>query len=211
MTILFLTDSLSLPREGGLEKVNYEDTFPFLLKKKFKEDNCIFLGIGGATITDLHRQATYYSGLKPDLVFLQCGIVDCAPRPFRRIETRIINKLKIRFLFDPIKNILVKYRNYKFTSLHKFNILTNELNNIFKHSKVYSIGILPSSEEYERKLPGITKAINNYNSILESNLLYIDVLDFPRDGFLSDFHHLNKIGHDYIYKKICSIINKQNA
>ena len=69
MTILFLTDSLSLPREGELEKVNYEDTFPFLLKKKFKEVNCIFLGIGGATIADLHRQANYYRGLKPDLVF----------------------------------------------------------------------------------------------------------------------------------------------
>ena len=211
MTILFLTDSLSLPRNGKIEKVHYEDSFPFLLKKNFKQHNFIFLGIGGATITDLYRQSIYYSDLNPDLVFLQCGIVDCAPRPFRRIETEIINKLKIRFLFDPIKNILVKYRNYKFTSLHKFNILTNELNNIFKHSKVYSIGILPSSEEYERKLPGITKAINNYNSILESNLLYIDVLDFPRDGFLSDFHHLNKIGHDYIYKKICSIIKKQNA
>lgn len=210
MTILFLTDSLSLPREGELEKVSYEDTFPFLLTKNFSEHNFIFLGIGGATIIDLYRQSAYYSGLKPDLVFLQCGIVDCAPRPFRKIETRIINKLNIRFLFNPIKNILIRYRNYKFTSLDMYTRTASKFVDVFKCSKFYPIGILPSSEGYEKILPGITESIDKYNKILSSNSLYINNSDFPLDGFLSDFHHLNKKGHDYIYKKLVSIINEYN-
>ncbi len=208
MTILFLTDSLSLPRDGKIEKVKYEDTYPFLLKKKFAEHDFIFLGIGGATITDLHRQSSYYKGVNPDLVFIQCGIVDCAPRPFRKLETKIINKLKLRFLFKPVVKYLVKHRNYKYTKPNTFNTLLSKMkNDFFFNAKVYGIGILPASEQYEQKLKGITKSIKTYNLIIADNLIYIDNIDFPEDGVLSDFHHLNKKGHKFIFKKLEKIRN----
>jgi len=207
MTILFLTDSLSLPRDGKTEKVKYENTYPFLLKEKFKEHNFIFLGIGGATITDLYRQSSYYKGINPDLVFIQCGIVDCAPRSFRKIETKIINILRLRFLFKPFLKSLTKYRKYRYTDQKVFHDLISKIkNDYFSNSKVYGIGILPAGKEYEQKLVGITKSIENYNKIIADNLMYIDNSDFPKDGVLSDFHHLNKKGHNVIFNKIISIL-----
>jgi len=212
MKILFLTDSLSLPRDGKDEKVFYEDTYPYLLKKKYKEIDFVFLGIGGATATDLYRQSSYYKGLNADLVFLQCGIVDCAPRPFRKTESIIIKKLKLRFLFKPLVKFLTKYRNYRYSSPSRFNKSTKRIKqNAFADVSMYSIGILPASNEYEKKLPGIIKSINKYNNILKRNYDFIDTSDIPFDGILSDHHHLNKKGHLIIFNKLTSIINKHKV
>jgi len=210
MRFLFLTDSLSLPRNGKVEKVSYEETYPYLLKKTFPQHDFVFLGIGGSTIKDLYRQSSYYVDLKPDLTFIQCGIVDCAPRPFRKLETRIINKLKLRFLFKPFVKWLVKNRGYKYTKIKTFdNTIKELLSNQFQNYKNYAIGILPASVEYEQKLKGITQSINDYNNVLKSNYTnhFIDNTDFPKNGLLSDFHHLNAKGHQFIFKKISKIIH----
>ena len=133
--------------------------------KKIQVDNIILFSLGYAivVIIAITLQAWLQSRLSEQFNLNVASITNLFYTPFiycfisyNLLKPWILkkrsSKLKIRFLFDPIKNILVKYRNYKFTNLHKFNILTNELNTIFKHSKVFSIGILPSSEEYEKKL-----------------------------------------------------------
>ena len=59
MKILFITDSLAFPRVFP-EQVNYEETYLFLLKKKFPNIDFIHLGFGGATIDKLYYYSEYY-------------------------------------------------------------------------------------------------------------------------------------------------------
>ncbi|MEO8254200.1 MAG: hypothetical protein ABI554_07395, partial [Flavobacterium sp.] len=96
MKILFLTDSLSLPRKYDGGEVIYEDTYICKLREKYPEILISDVAIGGAKITDLLVQCFYYKQFKPDLVFIQCGIVDCAPRSFSLLEKVIIDKLRLR-------------------------------------------------------------------------------------------------------------------
>ena len=90
--VLFITDSLAFPRTEP-EAVMYEDTYIALLKAAFPQCDFIHHGRGGATIVDLFKHSTYYhETLKPDLVFMQSGVVDCAPRALTVVEQQVISR-----------------------------------------------------------------------------------------------------------------------
>ena len=76
--LLLITDSLGLPRLFP-EKTEYEDTYPNLLKKHFI---IMQYSKGGGTIIELYEQTGYFKAFEPDVIILQSGIVDCAPRPY---------------------------------------------------------------------------------------------------------------------------------
>ena len=85
--ILLLSDSIALPRVRP-EKVTFEETYPNLLRQKgFKIHQ---VSIGGATSTTLLSQLHYHIHFSPDIVILQVGIVDCAPRFANKYEIFII-------------------------------------------------------------------------------------------------------------------------
>lgn len=211
MKVLILTDSLGLPRDVDGIKVAYEETYPYLLKKKYQNIEIIHVGIGGATIVDIYRQICYYSVIKADLTFIQCGIVDCAPRAFRKFESKVINKLKLKSLFDPLVYALRKYRKHTYTSPREFKKylrLTNSKNH--QDEKFYYLGILPGSEAYEKLLPNITKQVKKYNGFLKNqNQHYIDNQNFDTDGILPDHHHLSAKGNVIIFNKISAIIDQK--
>jgi lysophospholipase L1-like esterase len=209
MKILILTDSLSLAREHEGKIISYEETYPYLLKKQFPHIDFSFTCIGGATIEILYSQLDYYKYFRPDLVILQCGIVDCAPRAFSPFERKIINKLGLVKLLKKTIYLLRKHRGYKYTSLKDFKKYSKKFKTLLEpNSNIYSIGILPASSSYEAKVPGIQKSIKKYNEILSNNFLFISTNDFPEDGFLSDFFHLNSKGHKIILGKLAYIIQQ---
>ena len=71
--ILLLTDSLAMPREEP-ELTLYEDTYPYLLRKKYE----VFqFSKGGGLMKEFVEQTFYYNQYRPDVVILQIGIVDC--------------------------------------------------------------------------------------------------------------------------------------
>lgn len=80
--VLILSDSLALARTKP-EICLYEDTYPAFLKKGFEVHQ---VSIGGATSADLLKQVHYHKSFNPDVVILQVGIVDCAPRFISRKE-----------------------------------------------------------------------------------------------------------------------------
>ena len=109
--LIAVGDSLALP--GHLN--NYEDTWFYRLKKDLKDYDCIpifrrgitseiLVSEGGGGVDNLPMGADCLEFYKPDIVILQLGIVDCAPRLFKRdgIENKIINripyKLKDRYI-----------------------------------------------------------------------------------------------------------------
>jgi hypothetical protein len=151
------------------------------------------------------------------LVIIQSGIVDCAPRPFTRVEFKIINTVGLirRIYNSRLKDKLKawgKSRGYTNTSLNDFRHFAQRMDNIFPNATLYWNQIMPASDAYETSLPGIRKNINTYNMVLEEifGTRLITYPDFPADGLMSDFHHLSVNGHKAFYEKMLCLFEKHS-
>lgn len=207
--ILLLTDSLALPRAEP-ERCEYEDTWPELLKKHGYIVHQV--SIGGATISELLSQCNYHKMFNPDVVILQSGIVDCAPRFASKLELQILRKIPIvgKWMLNLLsKRKVRKYRNKTYTSPDGYKRGMHNVKTFYKGCKVYAIDILPSQPDYEKILEGITKNIGEYNSIIYSvfgdNVIKMEKM--PAEGIMKDFHHINSIGHQYVYQSILENLN----
>ena len=204
-TILILTDSVALPREAA--KTTWEDTYIFKLKEHFKDFQIINVSIGGASIVDIKNQIFYYKMLNPEIVILQCGIVDAAPRAFGRIEMAIIKKTHLFRLTKPFVSIFRKYRKHHYCDLKNFHLHLKTMKRELKTNQFYSIGILPASLDYEKNLPGVKKSIDKYNAILQKETIFFSTAKIPQKGIMKDHHHVNKIGLNYIFNLIIDNID----
>ena len=207
MKNLILTDSLGLPRHKP-EFCSFDDTWPVLLRKNGR--NIHQVSIGAATSQVLLKQVTYQKAFNPNLVIIQVGIVDCAPRFMSNKELDFTGALGacgrgLRFLFN--RKWIKKLRNISYINEVDFKKNILKIQNDFD-CPILALGILPASSEYENILPGVTNKINLYNNILEQNFKYFlntnETLDC--NGIMNDHHHLNKIGHHYLFKKIDEFI-----
>ena len=201
-TILIITDSVSLPRKTKRGYVKWEDTYYNKLKLEFPRYEFIYLAIGGATILDLCNQLNYYDILKPDVVILQCGIVDCCPRAFSQFEKQIIKKFKLSRLSKPFVKFLRKYRALKYVPLAKYEAALLEIKEKLNPSHFFSLSIIKAQKKYELTLKGISKNIRDYNNILKKHTKLIDLSSLPVEGILDDYHHINELGHDYIKEQL---------
>lgn len=206
--LLIMTDSVSLPRKTETGIVMWENTYINRLKKTILNYEIISIAIGGATIKDLRNQVNYYKILNPEVVILQCGIVDATPRAFGKIEMELIKKMKLFRFTKPLVGFLRKYRAHNYTTQKKFKFFLVELKSELNPKYFISLGILPSNDMYEKKVSGITKNILKYNEILENNSIYIDMSIIPKDGILDDHHHINEEGHRFIYKELKNKLNQ---
>lgn len=212
--ILIFTDSLGLPRPNP-EVVDYNETWIFLLSQKY---NIHQISVGGGELTILSAQIEYAKMFNPDFVIVQSGIVDCAPRALTKTESRILNKYKLSrnilklILTNKTLNFLRKYRKAVYTDKIVFERHVLKFLNSFG-LKLYWIGIIPATKEYEEMIPGISKKINEYNLLLKKHLKsnFIDMTDIEANCLMSDFIHLSKKGHEYIDKKISNVLDFQHA
>jgi hypothetical protein len=211
MRILVLTDSLSLPRNYSTGTVKWEDIYVSLLRKAYPDQEFIHVGIGAATIKDLHSQLNYYQNINPNIVILQTGIVDCAPRALGVLEQQIVFRLRLFRLFKPFTKILRRLRKISYTNPDEFVNTLTRIKERFPGVTVYSLGILPACSEYENKVPGISKNIHYYNELLSANTEFINVSDISYDFITEDHHHLNEKGHQFIFQKLSSVLEKNNV
>lgn len=210
--ILIIGDSLCLPRIHP-EKVDYNETWPNLLRQTGLFE--IFqIAIGGGTIKDLYEQISYYKCYNPDIVIIQSGIVDCAPRALGRIEKDIISSSRILSAIynrlNPTK-VLRKIRRITYISEKSFKNYLKIVLESFYDSQIIWIGILPASVEYEINLPGISSNIEAYNRLIQSELnskrcYFLDTKPIPIYGIMTDYHHLNSIGHKWLSDKLLEAI-----
>jgi hypothetical protein len=194
---LILTDSVALPR--GNAGTTWEDTYIHKLREKHTNYHFINVSIGGASIKDLRKQVNYYKILSPDLVVLQCGIVDASPRAFGRIEIQLIKKLHIFRFTKPFVSFLRKYRGHHYANQKEFRKYLGELQTELKPKKFIALGIIPASDEYENKIPGVSKAIKQYNEILSQKSIFLSTENLSKKGITKDHHHINKIGQEHIF------------
>lgn len=211
MKIQIFSDSLALPRAIP-QKVLYEETYPAMLSKNHVVAQ---YSKGAAIIKDLLDQTDYYKMFEPDVVFIQSGIVDCAPRPFTLFEEHFF---KLNLFTKGCKAILKRVtkpwlrniRKVAWTPPKKFKELAATFKTVYPDIPVYAIGILPARDGYEKELKGITKRIDQYNQILKEVFAprFIDTSDIPSEGIMSDHHHLTAVGHRFIYEKIVKALSE---
>lgn len=199
--ILLLTDSLALPREKP-EFCAFEDSWPQLLKQTnlFEIHQC---SIGGATSTDLLRQAHYYNTFNPDIVIVQVGIVDCTPRFISKKEKYLLAKIPVlgNKLIGYLNNPFVRERrNITYISKKEFLENLKKIKKLFKNkSKLFFVEII-GGEGYETLLPRVDDNINVYNNLLNE---VSEVVRYNQKGItMSDYHHLNENGHFCLFEAI---------
>lgn len=211
MKILCITDSLGLPRLKP-ELVEHKDTWVNILSKNFEVKS---LSIGGGIIKDFTSQLEYLKMYEPDVVIVQIGIVDCAPRALTKLENHLINKYYLtrklaNKLLPRYSHFLRRNRGISYTTLKDYARGLSRIEKTFS-CNVYAIPILRASKSYEEFLPGISKKITAYNttlkSIFENN--YIDLVSFDQGFIMSDNIHLNKSGHSYMAKIISRLLNSE--
>lgn len=208
LTVLILTDSLAFPRTEP-EVVTYEQTWVALLKRRFPDVDFVHCGRGGATIGDLFKHSAYYHGtIKPALVLMQSGIVDCAPRALSVIEQQVLQRLP---LVGPLILAIVRrnaarlrrWRKMSYTSLSDYEAFVQTFECLF--TNVHWIGVLPVNTEYESRVQGISAAVDRYNAILRRRN-YISTDDFSSLDIMSDHHHLNAGGHVRLAAKLAETV-----
>lgn len=211
MKIQIFSDSLALPREVP-QKVYYEETYPAKLAANHVVAQ---YSKGGGTIKDLYEQTFYYKMFCPDVVILQSGIVDCAPRPFTQFEEHFFT---LNFFTKGCKAILKRLtkswlrslRKVAWTPPKKFRLYCEQFKKAYPNIPILAIGILPPRPEYEKLAKGMSKRILEYNKILLDVFgeNFIDMSDMPDEGIMSDHHHMTVIGHQFVYDKIVERISK---
>jgi hypothetical protein len=205
---LLFTDSLSLPRTSPAV-CEHDNTWPELMRKEGVEI-CLSAS-GGGTIRTLHKQTFYFKeSTYFDVVIIQCGIVDCAPRFAKQWELKVLQSIPVagKFFLRLLNRSWVrKIRNISYTKPTQFEHYLNAFESSF-NCPVWFIPIIPASTAYEHELPGIQARIARYNALIMKHK-HIDLSDFPAEGIMSDHHHLNAIGHAHIAGKIIDKIRHE--
>lgn len=205
--VLVLTDSLALPRYKP-EICKYEDTWPNLLRNNYIVHQ---VSIGAATSDILLKQVNYHKLFNPDIVILQVGIVDCAPRFMSRLVLDITYQFGLlgKFLRNFFNRKWIRRRfNISYVNQKKFRFYINRIQAGFD-CPLIALTIIPASDLYEGILPGVKKRIDLYNKILKEEIKFIIETDniLKVNGVMTDHHHINKNGHEYIYSEIEKLID----
>lgn len=230
-TVRFYSDSLGLQRD---KDVFLTQRYIYLLKEywesKKKHIDIQDRARGNSNINDLLKwsiEDKKYFGEKCDVVILQEGIVDCAPRPIPRKVRNIISKMPqivrnkiISFLHknrSKMQKLGLKYYYIKpddYYEKYKIFVTNASLN----ANRVYLINIAPTNSKTEMQSPGLSNAINQYNQIIEkivkdlnaNNVFLIDVFsliknrEFEIDNYINkeDGHHITIMAHKLYAEKI---------
>jgi len=208
MRILIFTDSLSLPRSTP-EVCHHSDTWPERLRK-LGHEVCLS-AIGGATINTLFKQTFYFGNTGYfDLVIIQSGIVDCAPRFARQWEVKLLQATPVfgKLMLSALNtNFIRGLRNITYTNPNAFKQFINKFDASYA-CPVWYIPILPASPAYEQRLPGVTKNITQFNQLLPAARM-IEISKLTSNDLMSDFHHLNSTGHEVITNAIIQKIGDE--
>lgn len=230
--VLCIGDSLALP--GHLN--SYEDTWFFKLKKEFpKHDFVSFfkrqlttealvtMGGGKDGIDNWPKGGDCLEAFMPDIVILQLGIVDCAPRLLNKYERRIISLIPLGMRSSFIM-LVKKYkkRSTKNTTVSLQNFKNNLDNYLYRAEKIAKkIIIIPISIPDSTFLAKNKEALinvetyNNYYfdlALKKYDVVCTTVLspNISVNSVYQDGYHPNQLGHNFIFQELKRIISGLN-
>ncbi|MEW5681812.1 MAG: SGNH/GDSL hydrolase family protein [Pseudomonadota bacterium] len=224
--VLIIGDSMALPRKG----VPYNATWPYKLACRFKDVEFVNRSILGSTaarlnIGDAADESGCIEAYRPQIIILQLGIVDCAPRLFKR--SSIVPKL-MRYLPHGIQSRFVDFvktyrgRRAEFSYLSPVEF-RDHIEQFIRRSadfnvrKIFAVKIGPISNDVSKSSPQFDDQISIYNEILNevsnANSCF-SLIEAGFDASLADRHtvdgyHLNEKGHNSLFLAIESPLEKE--
>lgn len=231
--ILCIGDSLALPRGN---EVKYEDTWLYLLKKQFPNNDFITIFKRGITTNVLCEwggdriNKEFPAGsdclehYMPEIVILQLGIVDCAPRLLKgALERKIVSILPKYFsklYISLIKLIRKRKENNVYVSKKKFQ---KNLDDYFKRcsiqnvKKIIVIKIPIPDNRMIEKNENILNNVKAYNQIFDEfsgkypivkciNPLNPEIND---EKIYTDGYHSNKKGNMLVAESLQVLLENE--
>lgn len=227
--ILAIGDSLALPGHGN----KYEDTWIFKLKVKFPQydfityfkrqlttDVLVTMGGGEEGIDKKPKGADCLEFFKPDIVILQLGIVDCAPRLLYNLGKKIVNRLP-NFVSTSYINFikLIRKRNIENTlvPIKKFR---SNLELYFQRclkenvQKVIIVAISYPDEKMVRKNTDIGTNVDSYNMLFYEFAMKYDFITIltsldsrnSKEEIFEDGYHPNIYGNNLLFTSLAEIL-----
>lgn len=214
--VLFLTDSLGLPRL--LPEPVYDDqVWTSMVAEELRDSFSFFYYTNAglhtsAIVSTLNNQL---GAFRPDVIVFQVGIVDCAPRSMKENERKVLERLP-KLLREPIKKriktnygSIVLKRDITYVSREAFENNLKLIKKFYERTEFVVIPIAPATEGYIEKNPLICRNIDDYNAILHRIFgdKFCDDLWSASDIdhlFLSDHHHLSVSGNEHLSLHVVS-------
>lgn len=225
-------DSLSMPR--AVLGIRLTDTYPELLAESIREATgrrVIVWNRSGGALTIRNLQQSYFNDFpyfdpsERQMLILQFGVVDCAPRPLPRLLRGVLSRAP-RNIREPVVHWLHEHRAPLLRAGVRFQIVgekpfREKLLAWIRHAtaafdRVILIGIAPINAETHEQSPGFSIAIKRYNGIMAEtvrtvaaeNLSFIDVHREILEGGIGrlidrDGHHLTLAAHAF-YARLLS-------
>lgn len=211
--VLVITDSLGLPRPEP-ELLMDEDCWSHKIAKLDGIDVYHYMRGGYSTKKLAKELKGYLSGYKPDIILLQIGIVDCAPRALGSLELKLISKIPviskwIHFLVKKYRAEIIRRRKITYVPPSKFEKNLTKFKQHFEGADIFALPIAPANKSYIAHSPGIEKNIVDYNEILKRLFTELNPYENtdPERIFMIDNHHLNKYGHLVVYERVANFLD----
>lgn len=217
-------DSLAMPR--ATDGISYRETYPELLQAAIHDrfpGSLVSLynrSGGGLTIESLHdrylQDCTYFGLTTNQILVIQCGVVDCAPRPIPAFLRLLISKLPgpvrapvVRFLHWARPALLRAGLRWRLTSKRRFEeVLIRWLKHAATHfARTYVVNIAPTVPAIAAHSPGFESSIIAYNALImravkaSGSAVLIEInAAIEKAGSVSscvsvDGHHITHAGH----------------
>ena len=202
--LLLITDSLGIPRTYP-EIVMDDDCWTHKIAHSLPYKTYIYSREGMTSKKVVNDLTRYLSAYEPDVVILQIGVVDCAPRALSYTELKIIRSIPIfnKYIHKIIKKYhtyLIKKRKIVYTSKCDFRENISKIKSHYKNKKVIIIPICQTSDEHEKKIPGFKRNVSEYNKILKEFDSVLNPYGEHQEILMSDGHHINNNGNNLVYK-----------
>lgn len=216
MKVLCISDSLGLPRDG----VSYEETWFYKLTTRFPHVHFISK-FQRLQTTSVLKEKDYSSYYHPDIVIMQLGICDCAPRIILQNDfkwlllERVLNRINKNLFWKLIKKYKKRSPDVVMVTPEKFRgNVSSYFDNLINQEHVKRIIVIKigtsGSEKLKKSSPFLRDNIEKYNHIYEeyaskSNgiVSVVDPLDsMKEEDFVEDGYHVNGKGNTKIFEEL---------
>lgn len=227
MLIRVYGDSLGMPRLG--DQIPYHATYAELLSEECrrlypgKEVHLYNRSRGAGTvrslIADYLQDTSYFGTGETDILVIQCGICDCAPRPIPPAARTAVGKLP-----GPLRKTVIAGLHNNRSWLVRLGppwreVRASSFLKTYKYwlqqaagqcGQVFAINIAPTTNEIESHSPGLQKSIELYNRLIAqavqeaeaTNVVLVDAYGAIHASGSAQYvnqedgHHLTLRGHE---------------
>lgn len=202
--IVIMADSAAMPRGESWGNIPFEETYPYLFDRELRArlgaraPLVIERGMRFRTMEDvLADWEIEIEAKRPEVLILQVGGSDCAPRVLSRRQRELVDALPPRLRAVVLSGerrsrrlVSTLFPGRVYVPLAKFTRLVEEIVRRARAlglRRLVLVNIIPMSAAMEHQMPGVTRNVERYNA----------VFDAYRADPLVSFVDLNRLMRDW--------------